>query len=389
MPAANPLATRIRSALAERDAQGLYRHRQAIQRLDGGQILVDDRPYHHFCGNDYLGLAESSRLSDAWKRGLRRFGAGSGASPLVTGHHQAHQQLEQTLCQWLGFERALLFSSGFAANQAIIHALMQKSDLLLQDRLNHASLQEAGHLCPATQARFKHNDCDDLARRLQSAAPEQAKLVITEGVFSMDGDRAPLADIAALCQQHRAWLMVDDAHGCGILGQQGRGSCDAAGIQPDLLVVTFGKAFGCAGAAVLCGHDLAEYLTQFARHLIYSTALPPAQACAIGEAIEVITQEPWRQQRLAQWQQLLQARLDSAIPLCHTDTPIQPLMVGDSQRALALSEALRRKGFWVSAIRPPTVPAGKARLRITLSAAHSQHQVQQLADAINEAWHEQ
>ncbi|BDY05612.1 8-amino-7-oxononanoate synthase [Ferrimonas sp. YFM] len=387
MPAADPLKARINQALAERHSQGLLRHRQPIQRLEGATIQVEGQLYHHFCGNDYLGLAECDRIRQAWQDGLQRFGAGSGASPLVTGHHQAHHQLEQQLCDWLGFEAALLFSSGFAANQAVIHALMQKGDTLLQDRLNHASLQEAGHLCPATMKRFAHNDSGDLARRLKAAPGDRPKLVITEGVFSMDGDQAPLAEMRQLCDDQGAWLMVDDAHGCGVLGPEGRGSCAAAQIQPDILVVTFGKAFGCAGAAVLCRSDVAQYLTQFARHLVYSTALPPAQACALAEAVRQIQSQPWRRERLHTLSELLAANLDARVPLVSTATPIKPLMVGESQRALELSAQLKEKGFWISAIRPPTVPAGQARLRLTLSAGHSEQQILALAEALNEVWH--
>ncbi len=350
-------------------------------------IKVDGRLYHHFCGNDYLGLAECDSIRIAWQDGLRRFGAGSGASPLVTGHHQAHHELEQQLCDWLGFESALLFSSGFAANQAVIHALMQKGDLLLQDRLNHASLQEAGHLSPATLKRFAHNDSADLARRLEAAPRGCPKLVVTEGVFSMDGDQAPLAEMRQLCDDHGAWLMVDDAHGCGVLGPQGRGSCAADQIQPDILVVTFGKAFGCSGAAVLCRGDLAQYLTQFARHLVYSTALPPAQACALTEAVRQIQNQQWRRERLHTLSNLLTANLGTQVPLMSTATAIKPLMVGESQRALDLSAQLKERGFWISAIRPPTVPAGQARLRLTLSAEHSEQQILALADALNEVWH--
>ncbi|TKB46812.1 8-amino-7-oxononanoate synthase [Ferrimonas sediminicola] len=387
MPAADPLEARIAQALADRQSQGLLRHRQPIHRLEGAKIRVDGRLYHHFCGNDYLGLAESEAIHQAWQEGLRRFGAGSGASPLVTGHHQVHQDLEQQLCDWLGFEAALLFSSGFAANQAVIHALMHKGDLLLQDRLNHASLQEAGHLCPATMKRFAHNDCADLDRRLDGAEPGTPKLVITEGVFSMDGDLAPLAELRQLCDRQGAWLMVDDAHGCGVLGPEGRGSSAAAAIQPDILVVTFGKAFGCAGAAVLCSNQLAQYLIQFARHLVYSTALPPAQACALAESVRQIRSQQWRRDRLMTLSRLLTSGLDPAIPLMNTPTPIKPLMVGDSHKALALSAALREKGLWIGAIRPPTVPAGQARLRLTLSASHSDEQLVALAEALNEVWH--
>ncbi|GHA36940.1 8-amino-7-oxononanoate synthase [Photobacterium aphoticum] len=388
-----PFNTRIHHALAARTEQGLYRQRSPLSRLDNGRV-ARQQPYVNFSSNDYLGLAQSPALITAWQEGLSRYGAGSGASPLVTGYHAPHLELEAQLADWLGFDRALLFNSGFSANQALLFTLLEKGDVLLQDKLNHASLMEAGMLSEATMRRFAHNNPTALARLLAQASrrmdsDSDAKpntLVVTEGVFSMDGDVAPLAELHRVAMP-QALLAVDDAHGCGVLGEQGRGSCAAAGIKPDILIVTFGKAFGLQGAAILCDHAIAEYLIQFARHYIYSTAMPPAQAYALSRACRLIQQEEWRREVLRDLGGLLKDTLDPAIPLVDTTTPIKPLVLGESQRALSYADALREQGFWVSAIRPPTVPQHTARLRITLTAAHQPDDVKQLAVAINEVFY--
>lgn len=348
----------------------------------GGQSL------RNFSSNDYLGLAQDPELVRAWQEGLSRFGAGSGASPLVTGFHSPHAHLQAQLSEWLGYEHALLFSSGFSANQALLFALLQEGDHLLQDKLNHASLIEAGMRSPATMRRFAHNDPSSLSRLLSRLPEDAPKLVVTEGVFSMDGDLSPLRDIARVCQQAHSMLVVDDAHGCGVLGDFGRGSCDRAGIKPDILVVTFGKAFGLQGAAILCNKAMADYLVQFARHFIYSTAMPPAQAHALSKACLMIQQGDWRREKLTALGQTLAEHLSPVVEVLETQTPIKPLMVGSSERAVSIAEKLRQRGLWVSAIRPPTVPANAARLRVTLTAAHQEADIHLLAQAINEVWHE-
>ncbi|WP_077333623.1 8-amino-7-oxononanoate synthase [Vibrio ruber] len=366
---------RITTALAERAAQGLTRALTPLARQNEAQFVHQGRTYLNFSSNDYLGLATDPALIAAWQEGLSRYGCGSGASPLVTGFHQSHQTLEAMLCEWLGYERAILFNSGFSANQAVLFTLLQRGDLLLQDRLNHASLMEAGSLSAATMKRFRHNDVNHLSTLLST---DQTNVVVTEGVFSMDGDCAPLAELSA-CVQHRAVLMVDDAHGIGVLGRDGAGSCAAAEIHPDLLVVTFGKAFGLSGAAVLCDRDTGDYLTQFARHHVYSTAIPPAQAYALSRAIEMIQRDQWRRDKLRQLQEIYHTHLPRHVTASLSQTPIQPLIIGSSERAVQFATALREQGIWVSAIRPPTVPEGTARLRITLTAGHSEAQVRQLA----------
>ncbi|ENM5854497.1 8-amino-7-oxononanoate synthase [Vibrio mimicus] len=376
--------SRIEQALNERENSGLTRRLQLLERSAQGELIQQDRTYLNFSSNDYLGLASDAELVKAWQTGLARFGAGSGASPMVTGFSSAHAELEHELCNWLGYERAILFSSGFSANQALLFTLLEKEDLLLQDKLNHASLMEAGMLSPATMKRFKHNDTDHLRQLLNE---QSNSLVVTEGVFSMDGDCAPLAQIAAAVQQ-RAWLMVDDAHGIGVLGEHGAGSCQAAGIHPDILVVTFGKAFGLAGAAVLCDAQVGDYLTQFARHHVYSTAIPPAQAHALTHAARMIQSQSWRREKLAELMACFDEWCSDTPGYVSTSTPIKPWLLGGSEPAMAASYQLKQQGIWVGAIRPPTVPVGSARLRITLTAAHSKQQVRNLSDQLKRVMEE-
>ncbi|ENM5744345.1 8-amino-7-oxononanoate synthase [Vibrio mimicus] len=376
--------SRIEQALNERENSGLTRRLQLLERSAQGELIQQDRTYLNFSSNDYLGLASDAELVKAWQTGLARFGAGSGASPMVTGFSSAHAELEHELCNWLGYERAILFSSGFSANQALLFTLLEKEDLLLQDKLNHASLMEAGMLSPATMKRFKHNDTDHLHQLLNE---QTNSLVVTEGVFSMDGDCAPLVQIAATVQQ-RAWLMVDDAHGIGVLGEHGAGSCQAAGIHPNILVVTFGKAFGLAGAAVLCDAQVGDYLTQFARHHVYSTAIPPAQAHALTHAARMIQSQSWRREKLAELMACFDEWCSDTPGYVSTSTPIKPWLLGGSELAMAASYQLKQQGIWVSAIRPPTVPVGSARLRITLTAAHSKQQVRNLSDQLKRVMEE-
>ena len=370
---------RITTALDKRRAEQAFRTR-IVGECDAAGFIHQGVRYCNFSGNDYLGLSRHPAIVQAWQQGAQRYGVGSGGSGHVTGFHQAHHQLEQTLAQWLGYPRALLFISGFSANQAVISALMQKEDWIIADRLSHASLLEAASLSPATLRRFHHNDVDALKTLLEKPLQGQ-QLVVTEGVFSMDGDCAPLAEIAAA--KHNALLMVDDAHGIGVLGEDGRGSCAAAGVKPDILVVTFGKAFGLSGAAVLCSEDIADYLLQFARHLIYSTAMPPAQAYALQTAVTVIQQAEAQRATLRRHIAYFRSQM-AGIPLslAASTTAIQPIIVGDNHHTLHLAARLRERGMWISAIRPPTVPPGSARLRVTLSAAHDERDIDALLEAL-------
>ncbi len=369
---------RIQSALSERESRSLTRSLQVMRAGNQVQTECGDARYINFSSNDYLGLASDSELISAWQKGLDLYGSGSGASPLVTGFSPAHASLESALCEWLGFERAILFGSGFSANQALLFTLLRQDDLLVQDKQNHASLMEAGMLTEATMKRFKHNDVVHLSKLLES---QNSALVVTEGVFSMDGDLAPLSQIQHATRD-KAWLMVDDAHGVGVLGDDGAGSCSASGVKPELLVVTFGKAFGLSGAAILCNEEVGNYLTQFARHHVYSTAIPPSQAHAITHAIYMIRTQQWRREKLRELFSIYDEKLSEVTGYVATDTPIKPFILGHSQSALNIATELKQAGYWMTAIRPPTVAQGAARLRITLTANHSIHHICQLADAL-------
>ncbi|WP_311750548.1 8-amino-7-oxononanoate synthase [Proteus columbae] len=362
----------------------LWRKRQVINHSNGRFLTtILGEKYLNFSGNDYLGISQHANVINAWQQGANEYGVGSGGSGHITGFTQAHAQLEQHLADWLGYNNALLFSSGYSANQGVISALLEKEDIIIADKLCHASLMEAAALSPATLWRFLHNSPDSLSQRLNKTFANKT-LVVTEGVFSMDGDQAPLRETALISQKHHAWLMVDDAHGIGVLGKQGRGSCDEAGIKPELLVVTFGKAFGVSGAAVLCNKPTAEFFEQYARHLIYSTSMPPAQAVALNSALNVIKQADSEREYL---QQLIytfrQGVASLPIKLLPSQTAIQPVIIGDEQLCQTLSDYLQFKGFWVKAIFPPTVPPQSARLRITLTTRHHLSDIKLLIETLH------
>lgn len=370
--------------LAARRADNLYRQRPLLQSPQGPVVQVDGYEYLAFSSNDYLGLANHPQVVDAMQQGAARWGVGGGASHLVMGHSEPHQELEHALAQWTGRERALLMSSGYMANLAVITALVGRGDTVLHDRLNHASLLDAGLLSGARFSRYLHNDLNSLQQRLQRA--QGNTLVVTDGVFSMDGDLAHLPDLAAQAKAQQAWLMVDDAHGFGVLGQTGGGLVEHYGLSADdvpVLVGTLGKSFGTSGAFVAGSHELIETLIQFARPYIYTTSSPPAVACATLASLKLVQTEHWRrehvQQLIAQFRQGAQAL---GLNLMDSPTPIQPVIIGDSAQAMVMSAQLRERGILVGAIRPPTVPAGSARLRITLTAAHTAEQVQRLLDAL-------
>lgn len=376
---------RIDSALEQRRANDSFRIRQVNQQGSGRYLVQNQTRYLNFSSNDYLGMSHHAQVIQAWQQGAETYGVGSGGSGHVTGYHEAHQQFEQQLADWLGFPRALLFISGFAANQALIAALTEKSDRIIADKLSHASLLEAAMNSPAQLRRFTHNDVPSL-QTLLAQPHEGQQLVVTEGVFSMDGDAAPLAEIAQISRNAGALLMVDDAHGIGVMGEEGRGSCDQQQIKPDLLVVTFGKAFGASGAAVLCSESLADYLLQFARHLIYSTAMPPAQACALSAALNVIRHDESRRAQLrANIAHFRSGAAQLPLKLMASQTAIQPLIVGENQAAVNLASTMRERGFWMTAIRPPTVPPGTARLRVTLTASHTADDIDKLLEALYDA----
>ena len=374
----------LQTELNERAQQGLLRQRQTLQSGQGRYITLNDRRYLNFSSNDYLGLAAKPFLIKAWQEGLDRWGAGSGASPLVTGYTDAHAKLEQTLAEWLQVESVLLFSTGFGANQAVIKALLQKDHIQYQDRLNHASLQEAGAQSPAKMLRFRHNDMAHLASLLQP----RSGLIMSEGVFSMDGDQAPCQQLADLAKQSNNWLMLDDAHGIGVLGEQGRGTLSQQGVAPDrvhIRMATFGKALGVAGAFVGGSRQFTDYLVNFARDYVYSTHMPPAQAHAISAAVTWVKQADAERAHLQTLIQQFKAGIaELGLVAGESSTAIQPLIIGDADKAVAVANKLRERGLWITAIRPPTVPKGTARLRITLTAAHQPSDISLLLNELKE-----
>ncbi|VXC98416.1 8-amino-7-oxononanoate synthase [Pseudomonas sp. 8Z] len=378
----------LASRLAERRAASLYRQRPLLQAPQGPQVQVDGQMLVNFCSNDYLGLANHPEVIRAMQQGAEKWGVGGGASHLVVGHSTPHHELEEALAAFTGRPRALLFSTGYMANLAAVTALVGQGDSVLQDRLNHASLLDAGLLSGARFSRYLHNDGDSLGKRLDKSQGDC--LVVTDGVFSMDGDVADLPTLCTEARKRKAWVMVDDAHGFGTLGANGGGIVEHFGLGLDavqVLVGTLGKGFGTAGAFVAGSDELIETLIQFARPYIYTTSQPPAVACATLKSLELLRSEGWRREHLARLVARFRAGADEiGLSLMDSFTPIQPILIGDSARALKLSALLRERGLLVGAIRPPTVPAGSARLRVTLSAAHSDAQLEQLLHALADCW---
>jgi 8-amino-7-oxononanoate synthase len=372
--------------LAALEAAQLRRQRRTIdpglEPAHPTRLCIDGRELLNFSGNDYLGLRTHPALVAAARAAMGRFGLGAGASHLITGHSREHHALEEELADFTGRERALLFSTGYMANLGVVAALAGRRDTVLADRLNHASLVDAVQLAGARLKRYAHADAAAAERALGGGA----RLLVTDGVFSMDGDVAPLPQLAALAQQQGAWLMVDDAHGLGVLGAHGGGSLEEAGLdarQAPLLVGTLGKAFGTFGAFVAGDAVLIDYLLQRARTYIYTTAVPAAVAAATRAALQLVRAEPWRRERLrALIQRFRTAATVHGLPLLPSATPIQPLLQGDAAQALHTAAQLELRGFVVSAIRPPTVPRGTARLRITLCAAHRDEDVDALVGAL-------
>lgn len=371
---------------ARRDA-GLLRETRAISSPQGPRVQVAGRWLHNFCSNDYLGLAAEPQLQQALADAALRVGVGAGAAGLVCGHHAEHAALAEELADWLGVEAVLLFGNGYLANLGILQGLAGAGDAIFQDRLNHASLLDGGLASGARHQRYRHNDPDDLARRLADT-PARRRLIVTDSVFSMDGDIAPLPALVALAEQHQALLVLDEAHAFGVLGEQGRGSVSHWGLRPDqvpLRMGTLGKAFGVCGAFVAGPRLLITALQQLARTAIYTTALPPALAATTRVALRLVRADDWRREQLHSLvRQLREGLLAQGWALMDSATAIQPILLGSSARALALSADLAARGFWIGAIRPPTVPEGTARLRLTVTATHTPEAVAALLAAMAE-----
>ena len=379
------LTERILAARVQRTIQGRVRQRRTVTRRDGVRCEVDGRWLTNFAGNDYLGLSQHFGVVDALQASASRDGVGSGASHLVSGHHANHDALEKELADWIGAPRALLFGSGYLANLAVLQSLLGEDDVCVQDRLNHASLIDAARLAGCKLRRYPHADPEGALRQLRTV-PDGAAMIVTDGVFSMDGDVAPLRELSLVARVQHALIYVDDAHGVGVVGPDGRGCVAEAGLETSgvLQLATLGKALGGYGAVVLGSEEIIGHLAETARPYIYTTALPPAQAAATLAAVKLARRDHWRREKLqgliAHFRQTAMFR---DLPLLPSTGPIQPLMCGDEKRAVALATALEAQGFWVPAIRPPTVPDGKARLRITLSSLHTQAEVDALIDALS------
>lgn len=389
------LFTQLQIALQLKHEQGLYRERLSLRRAGPARLRQGDFSLIDFASNDYLGLSQSPQLKLAATEALSEYGVGSGASHLICGHMAIHEELETVLAQWLGQEKALLFSTGYMANLALVRALGQNNALIFQDKLNHASLIDAGQFKECDSRRYLHCDMASLKGKLERLDGRPA-LIVTDGVFSMDGDLAPLPAILQLAEKFNAAVIIDDAHGIGVIGKQGRGSYDyfsanqhegLSGHKDFAIMGTLGKALGCFGAFVTGPKVLIDYLVQFARPYIYTTALPPAVAAAAIKAIELIRNPhysplPKLRDNIDHFRQVA---TDFNLPLEKSITAIQPLIVGDNARCLAIGRALRKEGFLIGTIRPPTVPNGTARLRISLSANHDAREIEQLCQQLKTA----
>ena len=382
----NSMDATLQAQLNLRREEHLYRTRLNVASGCSSTLSVEGRSLINFCSNDYLGLASHPDISLALKQAADLYGTGSGASHLVSGHSVVHQKLEEQLAEYTGRPRTLLFSTGYMANMGVINALVGRRDLVLQDQLNHASLLDGGRLSQADFKRYKHVDMASLEQRLEQSSAER-KLIVSDGVFSMDGNLAPLSEISTLAEKHNAWLMVDDAHGVGVLGPQGGGLVEQLGMnlkQVPVLVGTLGKSFGTFGAFVAGSEALIETLIQFSRSYIYTTALPPAVAAATLASLKIVRQESWRRDKLVQLVTRFRRGAEQiGLQLGGSNTPIQPVLINNDAKVMQVGQSLRDAGFLVGAIRPPTVPVGTGRLRITFSADHSEEQVDQLVAALD------
>ena len=373
----------LQHALNQRQELGLYRKRLTTESPQGVHTIINGKSMLSFCSNDYLGLANHPDIKQAFIQAAENYGVGSGSAHLVNGHSALHHECELMLAEFTGRDRALLFSTGYMANLAVTSALMRRKDVIFQDKLNHASLIDAAKLSDAKFVRYRHNDIDQLSRLLtQHPDPEIRRLIMVDAVFSMDGDMADVAGLVEQAQKSQSWLMLDDAHGIGVLGAQGAGTCEAYNLsqqQVPVLMATLGKAVGVSGAFVAGSEALVETMIQSARSYIFTTASPPAQAAAIMKSIQIIRTEGWRREKINELiAYFRQKASDLELELMPSDTAIQPLVVGDNHRALDISQKLFERGIHVTAIRPPTVPDNTARLRFTLSSSHEKQHIDQL-----------
>ena len=379
--------TDIETALGEIRDRGLYRRMRMISGPQGPRVLLDGRPVLLLCSNNYLGLADHPRVREAAADAAMRYGAGAGASRLVSGNMRIHRRLEERLAEFKGYPSAVLFGSGFLANTGVIQSLARPGEVVFSDALNHASIVDGCRLAGAETFVYDHADMDHLAWGLREAEG-RGSLIVTDGVFSMDGDVAPLAEIVELARRHDARVMVDDAHGTGTIGPDGRGAVAAAGLEDevDVLVGTLGKSLGSYGAYVCCDRQMAKYLINTARTLIFSTALAPPQVAAAMAALELLREEPRRVERLQRNARVLRETLaEEGLPNGGGETPIVPVIAGEADDAVTASERALERGVFAQAIRPPTVPAGSSRLRLTVMASHTKAELREAAKVVAKA----
>jgi len=368
-----------------RKQNGLYRQRKILSSPQGREIILNDQPVLNFCSNDYLGLANHPQVKQSFINGVQQYGVGSGAAHLVNGHTRAHHALEEALADFCGYPRALLFSTGYMANLGVAQSLCTKHDSIIEDKLNHASLIDAANISQARLLRYLHKDYQSLSGKLARCQSGE-KLLSSDSVFSMDGDEADISQMVNQCKKHDALLMIDDAHGFGVLGEQGRGSLNHQQIKPldvTVYMATLGKALGTAGAFVAGSDELIETLIQSARCYIYTTAMPAAIAEASRCSLQLLTTENWRQQALIENIKYFKQLANQAeLNLLESNSAIQPIIIGAAKQAAHISENLLNKGLHVAAIRPPTVPEKTARLRVTLRADHTRDDIAQLVNEI-------
>ena len=379
----------IRTDIEEQKAKSRYRQLVCNSTAgQGNEIVINGKYYLNFSSNDYLGLNNHAQINKALQDGVDKFGTCSSSSSLVTGYHYAHQALEDDICQWLNKPKCLLFSSGFTANLALFHALgkNEQSHFYL-DKLSHASMIDGAYQSKAKVKRFNHNNIEQLTKLLssseQSTGTGNNKLIASEGVFSMDGCQAKVMELAQLAKTSSAWLYLDDAHSIGVIGNKGQGSNSIANI--DITMATFGKAIATSGAFLACDENLHEYLVNFSRHYIYSTAISPAMAWATRKSIELIQSDHWRREKIVELSELFSDLLTPEVELVGTQSSIHAIIIGDEKKALRVSEQLKKQGVWLTAIRPPTVAVNSSRLRVTICAYHNTKDIKYLAECINKA----
>jgi len=384
------LNAKLKKDLAQTDANHLYRSRKILDSAQSVEPIIDGKKVLSFCSNDYLGLANHPEVIDSFKQAADKYGVGSGSAHLVSGHSVEHHALEEELADFMGTERALLFSTGYMANLGVVSALCDRHSEIYEDKLNHASLLDAALLSRAKRIRYPHLDSSNLEQRLTSSGSDN-KLIISDGVFSMDGDLAPLDKLVKLANKNNTTLMIDDAHGIGVLGKKGKGIVEHVGLDSDsipILVGTLGKAFGTAGAFVAGSEALIETLIQQSRSYIFTTAMPAAVAAATRKSLQLLAEESWRREKLQTLiKQFRTGAEELGLNLIDSVTAIQPIVIGETEQALSLSEKLFEKNILISAIRPPTVPEGTSRLRITFSATHTEKQVEKLLSTLKDILH--